>query len=179
MAPDQETFITTPDLMEEVISALETREVCDFVPTGLKALDDMTGGGLARGDFHILGGHSSMGKTTVAMEIARKTASSGAGVLFISLEMTAHQTGVRLMASMLDETPHARSYLDLMRQDPAVVDDPNFIDMIRDVSAKAKIPLTFDMRSSATMTDVQSAVRKAKHAVAEWGPTSSSSSWTT
>jgi replicative DNA helicase len=73
------------------------------------------------------------------------------------------------MASMLEETSYARAYLDLMRQDPAVADDPEFADIIRHAMAEAKIPLSFDIRSSATMADVQSAVRKAKHAVAAMG----------
>lgn len=169
MTPEKETFVTTPDLIEEVISALQSREVCDFVPTGLKAFDRITGGGLPRGDFQILGGQPSMGKTAVAMEIARKAALGGAGVLFISLEMTLQQTGVRLMASMLDETPHARSYLALMRQDPAVVDDPDFIDIVRHAMAAAKIPLSFDIRAAATIADIQSAVRKAQHASFDMG----------
>lgn len=57
-----------------------------FIGTGLGNLDDKIGG-LPRGYLTLLAARPGMGKTTLAMQIARNTAAAGNKVLFISLEM--------------------------------------------------------------------------------------------
>ncbi|MEQ8344832.1 MAG: DnaB-like helicase C-terminal domain-containing protein [Sneathiellaceae bacterium] len=68
------------------------------VPTGLAAVDRITGG-LPRGGFAVLGGRPSMGKTAVACAIAANVAAAGGGVLFASLEMPRRQLGARWLAA--------------------------------------------------------------------------------
>lgn len=57
------------------------------VPTGFDALDAFLGGGLHEG-LYIMGAVSSLGKTTLALQIADQAAQSGHDVLFCSLEMS-------------------------------------------------------------------------------------------
>ena len=57
-----------------------------FVGTGLGNWDDKLGG-LAKGYLTLLAARPGMGKTTLAMQIARNSAVMGNKVLFISLEM--------------------------------------------------------------------------------------------
>lgn len=58
-----------------------------FIPTGFSQLDRHLGGGLYEG-LIILGAQSSLGKTTLALQIANQAARSGELVIFFSLEQS-------------------------------------------------------------------------------------------
>lgn len=60
------------------------------IPTGLDGLDEMLGGGLNVG-LYGLGAVSSLGKTTLAVQIADAIAASGRGVLFFTIEQSARE----------------------------------------------------------------------------------------
>lgn len=68
------------------------------VPAGYKKLDEMTSG-FQDGDFIVLAARPSMGKTALALCIAQHAASTGATVGVFSLEMSAEQLVLRLLAS--------------------------------------------------------------------------------
>ena len=73
----------------------------DFVgiPCGIKELDDMITG-LNKSDLIILGARPSMGKTSMALNIARNVAvDTGKTVCFFSLEMSREQLAQRLLSS--------------------------------------------------------------------------------
>src|SRR5699024_976856 len=55
------------------------------IPTGFKQLDEILDGGIREG-LHVLGAISSLGKTTLAMQIADQIAQYGEDVLIFSLE---------------------------------------------------------------------------------------------
>lgn len=57
----------------------------DPIPTGLKPLDDILDGGLFPG-LYVIGAVSSLGKTTLALQIADNIAETGEDVLIFSLE---------------------------------------------------------------------------------------------
>ncbi len=68
--------------------------------TGFNSLDDMTAG-LQRGDLVIIAGRPSMGKTTLAMNIAENAAiGSGKAVAIFSMEMSAEQISFRMIGSI-------------------------------------------------------------------------------
>jgi replicative DNA helicase len=69
------------------------------VPTGFKELDEKTGG-LQRGDLIIIAARPSMGKTALALNIARNAAVvSHRKVAVFSLEMTAQALVIRLLSA--------------------------------------------------------------------------------
>ena len=69
------------------------------VPTGFKELDEKTGG-LQPGELIILAARPSMGKTALALNIARNAAvNHGRKVAVFSLEMTAQSLVLRLLSS--------------------------------------------------------------------------------
>lgn len=70
------------------IEDIQSGEGGNFVPTGYKGLDDMLDGGLYAG-LYILGAISSLGKTTLMLQIADQIAAGGHDVLYFSLEMAA------------------------------------------------------------------------------------------
>lgn len=70
-----------------------------FLKTGVPGLDQILRG-LAPGDLMILGGSTSMGKTSLALEIAANVSiAQGKNVGFWSLEMSAEQLATRLASA--------------------------------------------------------------------------------
>jgi len=68
------------------------------VPSGFKSLDEMTSG-MQNSDLIILAARPSMGKTALALNIATQAAMSKFTVGFFSLEMSAEQLTLRLLAT--------------------------------------------------------------------------------
>lgn len=75
-------------------------EVADFVPTGIRALDDIVGG-LYPGELILLGGRPSMGKTSVALNVGLNAARAGHGVAFCSFEMTPEALALRAVSERM------------------------------------------------------------------------------
>tara|TARA_R110000868_G_scaffold237132_9_gene491628 strand:- start:34691 stop:36091 length:1401 start_codon:yes stop_codon:yes gene_type:complete len=98
-------------LMSAVTDAI--REAVDmhagkisFLKTGIRALDDVIKG-LAPGDYCLLGGATSAGKTSVALEITKNVAfRGGQGVAFVSLEMSERELATRISSSF-SRVPYA------------------------------------------------------------------------
>lgn len=90
-----------------------------FLQTGIPSLDKILKG-LGPADFCIVAGATSMGKTSLALEIANNIAfAPDRGVVFVSLEMTRQQLATR-MASARARVP----YSDM--RDPASLPEKDF-----------------------------------------------------
>lgn len=72
--------------LQEFIDGIAASVNTPFIPTGFSALDDELDGGLYEG-LYILGAISSLGKTTIILQIADQIAQQGHDVLIFSLEM--------------------------------------------------------------------------------------------
>lgn len=70
------------DFLDGIAESVNT----PFIPTGFTSLDNALDGGLYEG-LYILGAITSLGKTTLALQIADNIAASGHDVLIFSLEM--------------------------------------------------------------------------------------------
>ena len=107
------------------------------VPTGFKDLDDMTSG-LQAGDLVIVAGRPSMGKTSLAMNIAESAAlGSKLPVAIFSMEMPGEQLAMRMMASLGrinahkvrtgkledDDWPRLTHAIGLLAEAPMFIDD--------------------------------------------------------
>lgn len=79
----------------ELLHNLEGRSI----PTYIAPLDHCVGG-LERQTLTVLGARPSMGKTSLAWQIARNVAASGKGVCFFSLEMSAASLWARAACGM-------------------------------------------------------------------------------
>lgn len=108
---EESSFSLLRSVTDAVMEANEAYQGrTSFLSTGIKSLDKIVRG-LAPGDFMILGGTTSMGKTAAAVEIATNVAFSGGegkgkGVAFVSLEMTREQIATR-MVSARSRVPYA------------------------------------------------------------------------
>ena len=76
--------------------------------------NDICGGGMMIGQLILLGGRPGMGKTALALTVARRTAEAGHGVLFISREMPVEQLMMRIVADMLFEAGSSATLDDVL-----------------------------------------------------------------
>ena len=76
------------------------------VPTGFADLDKLLGGGLQRSDMIVLAARPSMGKSTLAFNVAQHAASGGSIVGVFSLEMGSEQIGLRLLSGEANVDSH-------------------------------------------------------------------------
>jgi len=86
-----------PGVLEALEQRTQKRGQISGLPTGFRDLDRLTCG-LHPGDLVIVAGRPSMGKTTLAVNIAENVAVSGGAAFVVSLEMAASQLAERSMA---------------------------------------------------------------------------------
>lgn len=66
-------------------------------PTGFTPLDDYLGGGLRGGELTLLGGPQGLGKTVLALQIARNAVAAGGRATYVSYEHDVEQVLERLL----------------------------------------------------------------------------------
>lgn len=85
---------------ERIDTLYHSDDIITGISTGFTDLDDMTSG-LQKGDFVIVAGRPSMGKTTLAMNMAEHAAIKGKqAVLVFSMEMPGESLAMRMMSSL-------------------------------------------------------------------------------
>jgi replicative DNA helicase len=89
------------DTYMEESTALHGPDASHIAPvvSGYPDIDKLLGGGLQRSDMIVLAARPSLGKSTLAFNMARNAAGHGNAVGIFSLEMSKEQIGVRLLAS--------------------------------------------------------------------------------
>ena len=105
-----QTYSTMTDLMvitkDEITRRYENRGKVAGIPSGFKRLDFMTSG-FQKGQFIVIAGRTSQGKTALALDIARNAATQGKAGAFFSLEMIKTDIGMRLVGSLMQKTMFA------------------------------------------------------------------------
>lgn len=76
------------------------------IPTGFLDLDQILGTGLQRADLIILAARPSLGKSTLAIDIARNAARNGATIGIFSLEMSREQLAYRMLSAEAEVDSH-------------------------------------------------------------------------
>jgi len=84
--------------MEESLQGPEANTLSP-ISSGFDLFDQLLGGGLQRSDLIIVAARPSLGKSTLAFNMASAAARSGNSVGIFSLEMSAEQIAMRLIAS--------------------------------------------------------------------------------
>ncbi len=113
----RQSFYPISALIDKSIDALEERQGSNVlltgVATGFKAFDNLTSG-LQRSDLIIIAARPSMGKTALALNIARNAAvDAKVAAAFFSLEMSKEQLSMRLLCAeaRIDSSQLRRGYL--------------------------------------------------------------------
>ncbi len=130
------------------------------VPTGFKALDDILGG-FQKSDLIIIAARPSVGKTALALDIARRTASiHGTPVGIFSLEMSADQ--------LVDRIVSAQSKTDAsvirkgIRTQTGTWRDDVFKNLRDSIDELLTTPIYIDDQVGNTILKMRSAARKLK-----------------
>ena len=102
-------FVTIREVLDQYLEGTANLDPHDHgvapVPTGFTDLDNSLGR-LQRGDLFILAARPALGKSTLAMNIARNAAGEGAVIGVISLEMSREQLALRLLSAEAEVDSH-------------------------------------------------------------------------
>lgn len=84
----KQPVLSLRDVMERTDASVQRGETAGATvyPTGFSPLDTYLGGGLRSGELALLGGPQGLGKTTMALQIARNAAVVGHDVVYFSFE---------------------------------------------------------------------------------------------
>ncbi len=122
------------------------------VPTGFEGLDNLLSG-LQKSDLVILGARPSMGKTALALDIARHAAVKGFPVGIFSLEMSREQ--------VIDRFISAQSGVPLWKlRTGRITDDHDFQLIQKSLDELAHVPLYIDDTPSPTILQMRSMGRR-------------------
>lgn len=87
------------DVLEKLLEDLKNGRGGECIPTGFQELDEYLDGGLYPG-LYIMGAISSMGKTTLMLQMANNIAEQGRPVLYFSLEMSAEELTAKSLSRL-------------------------------------------------------------------------------
>lgn len=148
------------DSAQNFIERLQSDDAPIEIPTGLKDLDRETGG-WHRGQFAILAGRPSMGKSSVALSSMLRTAEKGFGVMFFSLEMTRDQVVARALTDYAYTDP-VISYSNLK---PGWVSGAEVKRLYEAAERFKGMPIEIDTRNGLTVADIMVKARKVAEAM--------------
>lgn len=157
----QQEFLGLKSALEDAFNRIDKLHRGDGalrgVPTGFSALDNILAG-LQNSDLIILASRPSLGKTTLALDIARNVAKSGTPVGIFSLEMSKEQLVDRLIAS------EAGVDLWRLRTGKLSMDgDDNDLGRIQEaMGVLAEAPIFIDDAVSATILQMRTMARRLK-----------------
>jgi replicative DNA helicase len=123
------------------------------IPSGYQRLDAMSSG-FQKGDFIVLAARPSMGKTALALNMARHAAESGAAVGFFSLEMGAEQLTLRLLSGESQVRHHN------IRN--GTISSDEWMDLTHAAAKLAEVKIFIDDSPMQTIADVRTKARKLK-----------------
>ena len=92
-----DTAVSLNDAMDAALAAIDAKAT-PAISTGFRCMD-MRLGGLEPGLVYVIAGRPGMGKSSFGHQIAVNVARSGAGVIELSLEMSARQMGLRALST--------------------------------------------------------------------------------
>ncbi|MBA2306525.1 replicative DNA helicase [Candidatus Dependentiae bacterium] len=136
------------------LSSLQSHEKgITGIGSGYKKLDEMTSG-FQNSDFVVLAARPSMGKTALALSLARNAAVQGKSIGFFSLEMSAEQLTLRLLSS---ETgiPHQK-----IRN--ADISSEEWVELTHVAAQFGSLKMFIDDSPMQTILDVRAKARKLK-----------------
>lgn len=125
-------------------------EAAPIVTTGLTDLDRVLGG-WPRGELTICAGRPAMGKSTLGVSTALRSAKAGHGVALFSLEMTRKQVGARMIADMAYVQRDRVAYEDIGNRNVA----PHHVERVkRAAEALALLPIMVEEQRGITMASI-------------------------
>lgn len=137
------------------------------VTWGLTDLDDATSG-MQAGDYIVLAGRPSQGKTAVALSAAASAAQAGHGVMYVSLEMTAEQLGYRMLSDLAWDPRAPVRYTDIAKLAMADADYERVLEADQKMVALQDLFIV-EQQSGLTMSQIATRARNAAVAMQKAG----------
>ena len=88
----------------------------DPIKTGFKEFDEQLGGGLFPG-LYVIGAASSIGKTTLTLQVADNIAAQGVPVLFVSVEQSGEELVAKSLARIMHDRHHPAPYQEILNNE--------------------------------------------------------------
>lgn len=129
------------------------------VSTGLRSLDDITGG-LFLQELSIIGGRPGMGKSTFATALAFNIANAGTGVYYLSLEMAGVPLAQRILSSMCYVSPTNCIPYEKFRKRQL---QPSEIAALKTAARDLeRLPFVIETKAGLNLLQIRASVRKAQ-----------------
>jgi replicative DNA helicase len=126
------------------------------IDTNISDLDRMLGG-LGRGEFSILAGRPSMGKSAVAVCFSKGAARLGHGVLVFSLEMSARAWAARMASDSAWGYRSPLAYSDALRHK---LDDRGIDRLVRGAMDNMDLPMVINEQAGLTVAEIAAITRQ-------------------
>lgn len=158
--PRGQKFISIKHSLEETWEQIEKLQDSEGelrgVPSGYPALDNMLAG-FQKSDLIILAARPSVGKTTLALDIARNAAvKHGVSVGIFSLEMSAGQLTQRMLAA------HSKVDAWKLRTGAKFNSDQEYEAITNALNELSKAPIYIDDQAGNNITKMKAAARRLK-----------------
>jgi replicative DNA helicase len=152
------SFYALKDILTQTYQAVEdayeNKALVTGVPTGFRDLDQKTSG-FQGGDLIIIAGRPGMGKTALALNIARNASeTSGEPVAIFSLEMSKEQLSLRLLSS--------EAGVDSARMRGGFLTQSDLAKINRAAGALYDIPLFIDDTPAISALEIRAKARRMK-----------------
>lgn len=128
--------------------------------TGFWRLDRILDG-MRKGSLYCCGGRPGMGKSMLALSIALNVAKYGHGVLYVSLEMTTAEHGLRQLFALSGIPSHRWKRHQMRKEDWA--------EMTLAANAAAKLPIIWDDATGQTIEAIHGRIKLIKGMMATTG----------
>ncbi len=153
-----EDYLPLRDLMDGALTEIEAIATRGGqmvgVPTGFAKLDQLTNG-LHPGQLVIVAARPAIGKSTVALDIARATSiKSGLTSCIFSLEMSRNEIVMRLLS--------AESAVPLQHMRSGMMSDSDWTKMAAKMGSVSEAPLFIDDSPNLTMMEIRAKCRRLK-----------------
>ena len=155
-ATDRPTPQSLAEVMKRHIRRIDERHTgaVQAIPTGFAEIDRQLNGGLRAGQFALIAARPSMGKTSLALQIADNVARSGRVSLFCSQEMPEADIADRLIA--------IQKRVNLGRLVGAQLEDEDWSRITVVMQESLESTLYIDEQPALTLTDVATKARYVK-----------------
>lgn len=164
----QRTNYRVAEVYEESAKAMSNGEVDASFSTGLKSVDRVIGG-WRHGEYSILAGRPSMGKTMASIVFAKNVAKRGQGVMVFSLEMTRQQFGARMISEGVWNSNGGVPYTNILSND--LTDHDRERAVRGAISERDTMAMFIDEQAALTVSEIAARTRAAREAFAKEGKT--------
>jgi len=155
---DKQSFYPLSKIIEENIDTLEERQgnkaLLTGVPTGFTRFDNLTSG-LQKSDLIIIAGRPSMGKTALALNIARNVAiDANTPVAIFSLEMSKEQLSMRILC--------AEARIDSSRLRSGFFSRDDWVSLTDAAEILSEAPIHIDDSANISALEIRAKARRLK-----------------